>query len=333
MKGLTTSLVLASLATAALANDSASELAAGGLVLVATDAIAMQREDLSLSPAEVKVRYEMLNVTGQPVTLRVAFPMPEVPSETPGGLTTSQGGYNILMTPPTDPNFIGFRVTANGQPIQPKVEIKALVKDRDVARELGDIGGLKLVLQPGLFMEDEKPLGPGVREKLKALGVFEQLDKLAYRLAWTTLVTFHWQQTFAPGVTVVEHVYKPIVGARFVVAQPGRPIAGSGAGEPGPTFCIDPTTEQAIRALAAETGRDNLLNGQTLGYVLKTARNWKGGKIGTFHLALQGAPETRVTSLCTDLPLARTGPNRFEATVNDYAPKDDLKVLFVSAPR
>jgi hypothetical protein len=37
-----------------------------------------------------------------------------------------------------------------------------------------------------------------------------------------------------------------------------------------------------------------------------------------------------VISLCTDLPLARTGPQRFEATVSDYVPKEDLRILFVS---
>lgn len=61
-----------SVAAPAMANDSASELAAGGLVLTRTDAIAMQREDLTLAPDEVTVRYEMRNDTGKPVTLRVA---------------------------------------------------------------------------------------------------------------------------------------------------------------------------------------------------------------------------------------------------------------------
>ena len=41
-----------------------------------TDAITLQREDIVLSSSEVRVRYEMRNDTGQPVTLRVAFSMP-----------------------------------------------------------------------------------------------------------------------------------------------------------------------------------------------------------------------------------------------------------------
>src|SRR5260370_22330551 len=65
-------------------NDSGSELASGGIVLVKNDVIAMQREDLSLSPAEVRVRYQMRNDSGKPLTLRVAFTLPEVPAVSPG---------------------------------------------------------------------------------------------------------------------------------------------------------------------------------------------------------------------------------------------------------
>lgn len=92
----------------AVANDSASELAAGGIVLVKNDIVAMQREDLVLSPAEVRVGYEMRNDSGQPVTLPVAFPLPEVPASTPAGRTTTSGGYNIAMAEPLEANFIGF---------------------------------------------------------------------------------------------------------------------------------------------------------------------------------------------------------------------------------
>jgi len=57
----------------AAANDSGSELAAGGIVLVKNDDIAMQREDLTLSPSEVRVRYEMRNDSGNPNVHLVIF--------------------------------------------------------------------------------------------------------------------------------------------------------------------------------------------------------------------------------------------------------------------
>ena len=349
-KAFCLSLALA-LATAgpAAANDSSSELAAGGIVLVKTDAITMQREDLTLSPAEVKVRYEMRNDTGQPVTLRVAFPMPEVPSDGPAGMTTSTGGHNVAIRPPTDPNFMRFQVSANGHEIKPEVEIKALLPNgHDTAATLREIGGLPLVLQPGLFLAPEdKPLDAATRQKLAALGAIEKLDGSGdgFRLPWSVRITFHWMQTFAPGVTVVEHSYRPVIGSRFIVIEGNAKLAGSGGEDPVRAFCIDAATDQEIRA-ADKRLKDAkrpagteapLLMGYTLGYILQTARNWRG-PIGTFHLTLQGGPivaegktvgEVRITSLCTDLPLRRTGPQRFEATVRDYAPKEDLRVLYI----
>lgn len=345
---LTLALSLATTSPAA-ANDSSSELAAGGIVLVKADAITMQREDLTLSPSEVKVRYEMRNDTGQPVTLRVAFPMPEVPSDGPAGMTTSTGGHNVALRPPTDPNFMRFRVSANGREIKPEVEIRALLPGgRDIAAALREIGGLPLLLQPGLFPSPEdKPLDVATRQKLAALGAIEKLDGGdGFRLPWAVRITFHWMQTFAPGVTVVEHSYRPVLGSRFIVIEGNGRIDGSGGENPVRAFCIDAATDQAIRA-ADKRLKDAkrpagteapLLMGYTLGYILQTARNWRG-PIGTFHLTLQGGPivtgdktvgEVRITTLCTDLPLRRTGPQHFEATVRDYVPKEDLRVLYIS---
>jgi hypothetical protein len=334
----------------ASANDSSAELAAGGLVLVKTEAITMQREDLTLSPSEVRVRYEMRNDTGQPVTLRVAFPMPEVPSDTPAGMTTKNGAHNVAMRPPTDPDFLHFRVWADGREIKPAVEIRALLPDgRDIAAALQAIGGPALVLQPGIFPSPEdKPLDADTRRKLQALGALEPLDGGdGFQLPWSVGITFHWMQTFAPGVTVVEHSYRPVIGSRFIVIEDNGKIGGSGGEDPVRAFCIDATTDQSIRAAERRLKEAErpagteapLLMGYTLGYILQTARNWRGGAIGTFHLTLQGGPvvaegrtvgDVRVTTLCTDLPLRRTGPQRFEATVRDYVPKEDLRILYVA---
>lgn len=335
--------LLLALAWPAAANDSEAELAAGGLVLVKNDRIVMQREDLTLSPTEVRVRYEMRNVTDQPLTLRVAFPMPEVPSESPAGMTTSGGGYNIAMRPPTDPNFMRFRVWADQREIAPEVEVKALLPDgRDIAAALREIGGMKLVMQPGFFiLADDNAPNAATLAKLEVLGAAERPDAATVRLPWTTHVTFHWMQTFAPGVTVVEHSYRPIVGSRLIVVDDKGRLGGSGGGDTVRDFCIDAPTDQAIRALekrvSGASGGGTLV-GHTLGYILRTARNWSG-PIGTFHLTIHGGPiraegaggsEVRITSLCTDLPLRRTGPQRFEATVSDYVPKDDLRVLYIA---
>jgi uncharacterized protein DUF4424 len=267
----------------ASANDSASELAAGGLVLVKNDAIAIQREDLTLAPSEVRVRYEMRNDTGRPVSLRVAFPLPEVPKETPGGMETKTA-YNIAMQPVTEPNFLGFRVWSDGQEVQPEEEIRATLPDgRDVTEAVRQIGGLRLVLHPRMFtlpIEPAERTGPyggwdldaTMRDRLRQLGLLEQEDE-AYDLLWTTRITFHWTQTFRPGVTVLEHRYRPIVGGHVFVVPAGRPLERAEVER----YCIDAATERAIRSFArrfATSGEPATLIGYTLAYVLKTAQNW-----------------------------------------------------------
>lgn len=343
-------LALLCCATAASANDSASELAAGGIVLVKTDAITMQREDLHLSPGEVRVRYEMRNDTGQPVTLRVAFPMPELPSQTPGGRVTSTGGYNIVMDQPTDANFLRFRLRVDGGDVTPETDVRAELPDgRDITDELMKIGGMKLVLRTGLFFPPDDPaLEPAMRAALEKLGAVEPLDAKGYRLPWTTRVTFHWMQTFAPGVTLIEHSYRPILGFRFIVPEANGKITGSGNGDPQRDFCISGATDQALRAMSQrvaterrqKTGvEDSYLQGYTLGYILLTARNWRG-PIGTFNLTIEGGPvglegasdlkKTELVTFCSDLAIRQTGPLRFEASAKDYVPKHDLRVLFIA---
>ena len=334
----------------ATANDSASELAAGGIVLVKNDVIAMQREDLRLSPAEVRVRYEMRNDSGKPVTLRVAFPLPELPAMTPGGRTTTTGAHNVMMDEPHGPNFIGFRVWADGREVTPEVEIRALLPDgRDIAATLQQIGGLPLILRPGVFVPpDDADLDDETRQRLAEIGAIEaSTTDRTYRLPWATHITFHWMQTFAPGVTVVEHSYRPILGFGYLsVDQKG--ISISGVTEDGASaYCIDGAGKRALRELSerararrAKAGDpDNpYLLANTLGYVLRTAQNWRG-PIGSFHLSVKGDPnpaerwtdsrQPRAMYFCSPVPLRQTAPLLMEGEARDFVPTRDLRVLFV----
>jgi hypothetical protein len=169
---------------------------------------------------------------------------------------------------------------------------------------------------------------------------------------------------------VIEHSYRPILGGfRYDRKQPERDMTIDA--EPGlwsgflawcpdcdmaTAYCIDRATDRAMRAvyqrqsLQLEQDASHLRAGEsihsmaglavTLGYILQTAKNWRG-PIGTFHLTLQGGHatggyrdddwgEARVFSLCTDLPLHETAPLRFEATAHDYVPTRDLRVLIVT---
>lgn len=344
-------------ASVARANDSGSELAVGGLVLVKTPGIAMQREDLSLSPGQVRVRYEMRNGRGAPVTVRVAFPMPQIPRDTPGGMETSDGG-NIDMDRAGSPNFVNFKITADGKEITPEVEVRAMLPGgRNIVDELRRIGGWRLVLQPRVFqLSDQHPAQPNVpatppgqwdldaatRAQLVTLGALRQ-DENGYETLWDTFVTFHWLQTFPPGITVIEHRYVPVLGFHLMA-----PKGGGWAGtDEAKAYCIagdaDKMLQSVYQGFMARRQReqpgqadDRYIPVYNLTYILHTAANWDG-PIGTLHLMVNGGSiprlgrglQTGFASLCSDLPLHRIAPDRIEATATNYQPKTDLRVLMV----
>jgi Domain of unknown function (DUF4424) len=351
-------------ASRALANDSSSELAAGGLVLTRTDAIAMQREDLTLAPDQVTVRYEMRNDTGKPVTLRVAFPMPDVPVQTPAGksLRGPDGkdiAYNVGLRDITDPNYLGFFVTADGKAISTETDIHAVLPDgRDIVKDLYRLGGWGLVLRPSFYeidptmkTIDANDVGPTIHQGLLALHAVEGDAKAAMPL-WSTRVTLHWMQTFKPGVTIVEHRYRPVLGGMLVAPTAKDPgvidvdhgtWTGSGSTDMAKDFCIAGETDAALRALyrsvvTADAHPDRYLGAATLGYILRTARNW-AGPIGTFHLTIKNAAVPHADGVisigtiaaCTDFPLRETAPKQWEATVTNYVPTRDLRVMLLPA--
>jgi hypothetical protein len=340
-------LLAAALAAApAHANDSSSELAAGGLVLVKTDAITMQREDLTLSPDLVRVRYEFRNERSTPVTLRVAFPMPDLPVETPGGreLYDDRGevrAHNIDMPPYEDVNFLNFVVRGEGRTVEPEAEVRAELPDgRNIVDALRRIGGWWLVLHPRYYQSDpsdhsitDQDIGPAIFGGLRDLGALIG-DATSGVPRWKTRITFHWTQTFKPGVTVIEHEYKPVLGSFYVDRQNGKWTGGTAGDDDADrfeqNFCIDDAARRTMGALPSDNG---YLRAAALGYVLSTGANW-AGPIGTFHLTINGNSEqpgnsARLMSLCTDVPLDRSNPRHFEATVRNYTPKADLRVLLV----
>ena len=101
-------LLLLVFAPASLANDQSAELSVGGLVFTHSPDVSLESENLKISPKVVSVRYQFVNQTAQPVTLTVAFPLPDI--------DLSEGeNYSI---PDNDPNnFLGFKTRVDGRPI------------------------------------------------------------------------------------------------------------------------------------------------------------------------------------------------------------------------
>src|SRR6202140_1428998 len=64
--------------SSSFANDSSAELSVGGLVFTRPADVSLESEDLAITPDVVVVKYRFLNQSPKPVTLTVAFPVPDI---------------------------------------------------------------------------------------------------------------------------------------------------------------------------------------------------------------------------------------------------------------
>ena len=322
-----TTVAAASLAAAysAFADDSSAQLDAGGLTLTKSADIRMASEDLTISPTDVRVRYEFTNDSGHDIDTTVAFPLPKVDmyefSEEPLGETTD------------DPvNFVGFEARENGRPIAARLQARAMHEGHDVSAQVRAAG-----LPVGIYSESfNKALAALPAAKLTALehaGLME-VDGDSRRPKWTVELTYYWTEHFPAGKTVViEHHYRPVTGQQFY----GRfSVNDAEQAQYWKNFCIGPAAQAVVnKALDAaeknEPAMSGLLLAYTTGFVLTTGNNWKG-PIGRFHLTLDKLAPENILSLCWDAaPLRKTGPMRFESTVTNFAPKHDINMVVLAA--
>jgi len=122
MRQFIAALMLGGVATSALANDSTATVGAGGLILEATDQIAMESEDLYVSADEVRVRYLFRNLSDAPVTTVVAFPMP-------ARRMSDEFGGDVAYPS-------SFRTMVDGRPVRAALERKAVVGGKDYRARL-----------------------------------------------------------------------------------------------------------------------------------------------------------------------------------------------------
>ena len=316
------------LAAPALANDSTAELAAGGLVLTRTDAIEMRSEDLFISEQAVAVRYVFVNISGAPVTTRVAFPMPDIGGE-------EFWFHDVSIPNREDPaNILDFKTSVNGKPVVMAVEQKALVNGVDRSAWL-TAHGIPLALQMDGAIARLDALPRAAQDQAVALGLAipDEYDagkgwEKHLNPAWILKTTFHWEQTFAPGAqVVVEHRYRPAVGGSVgtMVGSPGYMADAEGA-EQRARYCIDSGFLAAVNK--AKKGADYPPFTETrIAYVLKTGGNW-AKPIGDFHLVIDKGAAANLVSFCAS-GVKKISPTRFEVRKTNWRPENDLSILIL----
>jgi len=331
-----TALTAAALAAPAQANDTMAELRAGGLAYVSSEHVAMTREDLYLSEAEVRVDYLFTNDGAADESSVIAFPMPDV-----------EGSGDFMVTIPHEgvDNFMDFAATMDGRPVETRLDQHAFAAEVDVT---------DLLRQAGVPLQ---PYGAGTGAALNKLPAETLKDWTArgmvinmayddgsgtkddYVPIWKLKTTYWWMATFPAGKTVkVSHRYKPGVGTTaglsFLDWSAGdKPrIAGPNFERDKARYCLDDSFVKAVakRLDAAKDGETPLAQ-SWMSYVLTTGQNW-GGTIGTFHLTVDKGEPDALVSFCGD-GVKKTGPTTFELTKTDFYPERDLDILILKKPQ
>src|SRR5438105_6267903 len=113
------------------ANDTSAELAIGGLVFTKNSDVSIESENLAITPDTVTVRYVFLNQSPNPVTLTVAFPLPDI------DLIDAES----VAFPTSDPvNFVGFSTKVDGKPVNFTVNQRAFLNNKEVTAALRAMG-------------------------------------------------------------------------------------------------------------------------------------------------------------------------------------------------
>lgn len=316
------------LAPAAHADDSEAELAVGGLRFTHSNAIQMVSEDLYLSLDQVRIRYVFHNRTARDVTVRVAFPLPDI---------LPDYYFEPVAIPNNgDPNFVGFETRVDGRPIAMEVEQRARLNGADVTARVR-AAGLPLSPIDPHFDDAVAHMNAAARSALVRAHLLEDQnpgDKTQapqYRALWSLATAYSRMQTFpAAGEVTVEQSYAPIVGGSVesLLLIDSIPRTDPNRRRLVATYCVDQAFERAAQRTAQRYGGADHVQERRLAYVLRTGANW-AGPIGRFHLIVdKGAPQNLVSLCAPDIrPISDT---RFELERSNYTPRGDLHVLFLT---
>lgn len=320
--------VVAALSVApAWANDTTAELATGGLIYTRSDQVAMESEDLYISPSEVRVRYQFRNRSEEDVRSIVAFPMPTVKADP----------YTITSVPETaSDNFLGFTVEVDGRHIEPQLDQRAYALGVDVTDQLTQ-HGVPLWPYGDAAATAIEALAPDVLEDWHARGIVipEEFDdgsgwKRVWSPFWEVRSAYWWMMTFPAGKAVdVRHSYAPSVGGTVDVTflEDGKG-KGERFDEYKAKYCMDAGFVRAVEAAVAKSrGMNPLYTESWISYVLTTGGNW-ATTIEKFKLTIDKGSPRALVSFCGK-GVKKTGPTSFEMVAQDFYPERDLDILIL----
>lgn len=285
------------------------ELAAGGLVLVPDERLAVEAEEIVLGRAAVRATLVVRNTSAEPLTRYVSWLLPDI--------DMSVIGEDVVVLPGAGPaNFANAVATVDGVPVQLVIEQHTSAFGRDVTALL-EAAAVPL-----------NPLAPDIEEKLRRVAT-ERLAELEERgvvtrdddrvvPAWTLRTTAFWRQTFEPAkVLTIELAYAPVTASGLWSRDSLAALKEA--------YCIDRGTEEAIAARLAKSGRGLVMHRLT--YAMAGHPGWWTA-VPRQRLAIEKSGfETLIATCIADL--RSVGPTLLETVRRDFRPGDDIRVLFV----
>jgi Domain of unknown function (DUF4424) len=310
-----------------IANDSSVDLSLGGLTFKKADNVSIESEELTITPATVTVRYQFINNSSKPITLAVAFPLPDL---------DLSDAASYAIPDPNSANFVRFETKVDGQPIEFKIHQRALLGNKDITAQLKLLGIPLIPLDrlQGLI----KQLPDADLNRLIEQGVLVQAGsndrgQPLYDPGWRVGTSAVREQTFPPNRPVlVEHRYRTSLGMSFdTILRKSLRQKKAMAIETEryrKNYCV---TDQFLADLDKITGdaEENKTNIQErrITYVLKTGANW-ATPIKQFRLQVRTGKPGRLASFCAP-NLKKVSATVFEAKVENFLPTENLKVLLL----
>jgi len=311
----------------ASANDSSAELAIGGLTFTKNADISIESEDLRIALDAVTVRYVFLNRSAKPITLTVAFPLPDI------NLADASNAAFPVANPL---NYVGFLTRVDGKAVSFAVNQQAVLNNKDVTATLKEMG--IPVFPVGAEQLKINDLSEEVRTRAVAQGLLVESgtnDKGSplYEATWMVKTSVVRHQSFPPGKpVVVEHRYRTSVGMSFdtLLRHDLRDNKGLApeVQRYKNAYCLDDDFLKAVDALKAadKPGKPRIIE-RRINYVLTTGANW-AGPIKDFHLVVDKGRADRIVSYCGE-GRNDISPTQSEVRATDFTPTRDLEILIL----
>jgi hypothetical protein len=287
------------------ADDTAIEIAAGGIEWLREPRIRMVKERLTISLEKVIVEFEFLNESDHDIAIQVGFPVPEYDS--------SYGNYG------GNKSFDYFDLQVDGKPFKYETEARAFLTGVDHSKilrksgiDIGTFGGWQGEWEGG--PDPNAPLMKLAKEKKEQLLKLGLLDKNGCPL-WSVRKTYHWTQRYpAHKIVRIRHQYSPVIGY-------SPDFLGSGR------MCLDDDLAKRMDALSAK--EDHYFPTYFVQYILTSANTWKT-PLGEFELIVDKASfkDDGYVSFCWPGKIEKLDETRLIARAKDFVPSKDLTVYF-----